>query len=80
MQPIEINDGLLKAARVGQFDLNTARVVLDIESVDSYKVFALEDPYRIVIDVSGESLRPRPRQIENIISKNDNASRRPVNC
>ena len=29
-------------------------MVLDIESVDSYKIFALEGPYRIVIDVSGE--------------------------
>jgi len=75
MQPIEINDGLLKAARVGQFDLNTARVVLDIESVDSYKVFALEDPYRIVIDVSGEKHEAlAENQIENILSKNDNAS------
>ena len=75
MQPIEINDGLLKAARVGQFDLNTARVVLDIESVDSYKVFALEDPYRIVIDVSGEKHEALAGdQIENILSKNDNAS------
>ena len=74
MQPIEINDGLLKAARVGQFDLNTARVVLDIESVDSYKVFALEDPYRIVIDVSGEKHEAQAGdQIENILSKNDNA-------
>lgn len=74
MQPIEINDGLLKAARVGQFDLNTARVVLDIESVDSYKVFALEDPYRIVIDVSGEKHEAQAAdQIENILSKNDNA-------
>ena len=74
MQPIEINDGLLKAARAGQYDLNTVRVVLDIESVDSYKIFALEDPYRIVIDVSGEKHEaPARDQIENIISKNDNA-------
>lgn len=73
MQPITINDGLLKAARAGQFDLNTVRVVLDIESIDSYRIFALEDPYRIVIDLSGEKREgDAGDQIGNIISKNDN--------
>jgi len=51
---IPINDGLLKAARAGQFDPGTVRVVLDIESIEDFKVFPLSDPYRIVIDVSGE--------------------------
>ncbi len=74
MQPISINDGLLKSARAGQFDLNTVRVVLDIESIDSYKIFALEDPYRIVIDVSGEKREgDTGDQIGQIISKSDKA-------
>jgi len=73
MQPISINDGLLKSARAGQFDLNTVRVVLDIESIDSYKIFVLEDPYRIVIDVSGEKREAVADQIGNIISKSDKA-------
>ena len=30
------------------------RVVLDIESIEDYSIFPLNDPYRIVIDVSGE--------------------------
>lgn len=71
-QPISINDGLLKMARAGQFDLNTVRVVLDIESIDSYKIFALEDPYRIIIDVAGEKRESEaPDQIGHIISKTD---------
>lgn len=51
---IPINDGLLKAARAGQYNKDTVRVVLDIESIEDYKIFALEEPYRIVIDVTGE--------------------------
>jgi N-acetylmuramoyl-L-alanine amidase len=70
MQPITINDGLLKMARAGQFDHNTVRVVLDIESIESYKIFALEDPYRIVIDVSGEK-RETTDHIGHIISQNE---------
>lgn len=74
MQPISINDGLLKMARAGQFNQNTVRVVLDIESIDHYKVFALEDPYRIIIDVSGEKTVSNGKageHIEDIISKNE---------
>ncbi|MFQ5735453.1 MAG: N-acetylmuramoyl-L-alanine amidase [Thermodesulfobacteriota bacterium] len=51
---IPINDGLLKKARVGQYKRDTVRVVLDIESIKDYKIFPLSNPYRIVIDVSGE--------------------------
>ncbi|MBE7414981.1 MAG: N-acetylmuramoyl-L-alanine amidase [Deltaproteobacteria bacterium] len=51
---IPINDGLLKAARAGQYDTDTVRVVLDIESIQDFKIFYLTDPYRIVIDVTGD--------------------------
>jgi N-acetylmuramoyl-L-alanine amidase len=51
---IPINDGLLKAARAGQFKSDTVRIVLDIESIEDYKIFALSDPFRIVIDVMGK--------------------------
>lgn len=72
IQQIAINDGLLKSARAGQFDLNTVRVVLDIDSIDSYKIFALEDPYRIVVDVSGEKHEAQAAdQIEHVITKTD---------
>jgi N-acetylmuramoyl-L-alanine amidase len=48
---IAIKDGLLQRARAGQYDKSTVRVVLDIESIESYKVFHLHDPFRIVVDV-----------------------------
>lgn len=50
---IPINDGLLKMARIGQFDKDTVRVVLDTESIEDYKVFPLNEPFKIVIDVTG---------------------------
>lgn len=55
---IPINDGLLKTARAGQFDASTVRVVLDIESIEDFKIFPLTEPYRIVIDVSGAKSAP----------------------
>jgi N-acetylmuramoyl-L-alanine amidase len=57
---IPIRDGLLRAARVGQYTLDTVRVVLDIQSIEGHKIFSLYDPYRIVIDVTGESKAQPP--------------------
>ena len=51
---VAINDGLLKAARIGQFKKDVVRVVLDLASVGRYTAFTLEDPFRLVIDVFGK--------------------------
>lgn len=53
--PIPIRDGLLKRVRGAQFDPMTVRVVLDTESVGSHKIFALDDPFRVVIDVTAST-------------------------
>jgi N-acetylmuramoyl-L-alanine amidase len=52
--PQTIQDGLLRRIRTGRPARDTVRVVLDLESFKEYKVFPLEDPHRIVIDVSGK--------------------------
>ncbi len=57
--PVPIEDGLLKQVRTGQFNDTTVRVVLDIESISDYKVFSLNDPFRVIIDVHGRK-RGRP--------------------
>jgi N-acetylmuramoyl-L-alanine amidase len=61
---ISINDDLLMDARAGQFKPDTVRVVVDIKSFKTYKIFSLMNPFRIVIDVWGEGdAKPQsPRQ------------------
>lgn len=49
---IQINDRLLRSVRFGQNLPDTVRVVLDIEQIDDYIIFALPAPHRIVIDVT----------------------------
>lgn len=56
---ITIGDGLLKAVRAGQYTKDTVRVVLDIETLEEYKVFPLTNPYRIVIDITGTGKAPK---------------------
>ena len=51
--PIKVMDGLLKEIRFGTHGENTTRVIIDIGNVNRYKIFALENPFRIVIDVKG---------------------------
>jgi len=52
-QPIPIQDGLLTKARAAQHSPGVVRVVLDMMSLSSYRVFPLKDPFRIIIDVDG---------------------------
>ncbi len=52
--PILIQDGLLRKVRAGQFEKDVVRVVLDIDSIEGYKMFSLSDPFRIVVDVAGQ--------------------------
>ncbi|MEF2231668.1 MAG: N-acetylmuramoyl-L-alanine amidase [Pseudodesulfovibrio sp.] len=46
-----VSDGILRSIRTGQYDKETTRVVLDFLSMQEYKIFPLNNPYRIVIDV-----------------------------
>jgi N-acetylmuramoyl-L-alanine amidase len=50
---INVNCSSINAVRVAQYDQRTVRVVLDIRKMDSYKVFRLAGPSRVVIDVFG---------------------------
>jgi N-acetylmuramoyl-L-alanine amidase len=55
---VPINDNLLIDARAGQYASNSVRVVVDIKSFETYKIFSLKNPFRIVIDVWGTVAKP----------------------
>jgi len=51
-----INSRSLKAVRIGQNTPNTVRIVFDLETSDyDFKVFSLEDPARLVIEISSKA-------------------------
>ncbi len=52
---VPINDDLLSDARAGQYRDDKVRVVVDIKSFKTYKIFSLKNPFRIVLDVWGIS-------------------------
>jgi N-acetylmuramoyl-L-alanine amidase len=56
--PVGVNNGLLRQVRAGRFSKDTVRVVIDLERPSTFRVFALPDPYRIIVDVDGEGEIP----------------------
>ena len=50
---IPIDDHLLMDARAAQHSADRVRVVVDIKTVKTHNVFALKNPFRIVIDIRG---------------------------
>ncbi|MGE4291038.1 MAG: N-acetylmuramoyl-L-alanine amidase [Desulfovibrio sp.] len=48
---VEISDGILRGYRVGQKDKDVTRVVLDLLDFQEHKVFHLNNPFRIIVDV-----------------------------
>lgn len=55
---IPIDDDLLSGARAGQFTKGSVRVVVDIKTFKTYKIFSLKDPFRIIMDMWGDSEKP----------------------
>jgi N-acetylmuramoyl-L-alanine amidase len=53
-QPISVQEGLLRQVRAAQFSPEVVRVVLDMNSVGSYRTSVLSDPYRLVVDIQGK--------------------------
>ena len=51
---IPIKDGLLQKIKSEQLDPNTVRIAFDIESISTYKIFSLNDPFRVIVDVHGQ--------------------------
>ena len=49
---IDVKDGILRQVRTGTPSNGATRVVLDFQSMQKYNVFVLDNPYRVVIDVT----------------------------
>lgn len=56
-QVYEVNGLFIKQIRIGENRPGVTRVVLDFDQISQHTVFALYDPYRIVIDTRGEGMR-----------------------
>jgi N-acetylmuramoyl-L-alanine amidase len=47
---LKFTDDIVREIRLGRHPQNTTRVVMDMASVDTYSVFTLYNPYRLVVD------------------------------
>ncbi|MBN2655103.1 MAG: AMIN domain-containing protein, partial [Nitrospirae bacterium] len=76
-----INDNLLRSVRLGQFNASTVRIVFDIaDPAYEYKVFMLEDPSRLVVDVLSKKqagAKPDERTAEPDAAKPEESKTQP---
>ncbi|NLI82074.1 MAG: hypothetical protein GX443_10370, partial [Deltaproteobacteria bacterium] len=47
-------DPFLKRVSASQLDGAQSRVILDVDSIDAYRIFSLSDPFRVIVDVRGK--------------------------
>ena len=66
---IPIHDDLLRDVRAGQYTKKSVRVVIDLKSFQSYKIFALKNPFRTVIDVWGQKSAEELKTVAPAIAK-----------
>ncbi|GBE12537.1 N-acetylmuramoyl-L-alanine amidase AmiC precursor [bacterium BMS3Bbin14] len=67
--PVPIRDGLLRRIRTSRFDATTVRVILDIQSISNYKIFSLNDPFRVIVDVHGRKKKVvRPKKMARVVA------------
>jgi N-acetylmuramoyl-L-alanine amidase len=59
-----VGDGFLQQIRVGQYQQDVARIVLDFQNISQYNVFFLPDPYRLVVDILGTKPDAAPARAE----------------
>src|ERR1700682_6508389 len=57
--------GFLKSVRVGQNQLDVVRVVLEVDHAKDYSVSLVPDPYRLIVDVYGNSTAAEDAAREN---------------
>lgn len=74
-QNINVDDDIVKGIRASQYDENTVRVVLDLKNLKNYKIFSLDNPIRIAVDVYGQEEDHPKSSINN--KKDDSQSAKP---
>jgi N-acetylmuramoyl-L-alanine amidase len=71
---LKFQDDLVREIRLGRHPQNTTRIVMDMNGVDSYSVFTLYNPFRLVIDFRRAAapaplvhLRPEGRALDGLM-------------
>lgn len=67
----QVKDGIVSQIRSSQLDPSQVRVVLDLTWAGEYQVFALENPYRVVIDVRKPTADDSPQLELDALSSSD---------
>jgi len=59
---VSVNNGTINSIRMAQYDSKTVRVVLEVNDIQKYSAFTLEDPNRLVIDIYNGKNKKRAKK------------------
>ena len=68
-----VEDGILKSVRIAQYSPDTVRLVFDVNKLNKYYSFMLEEPNRLVIDVYSKE-----RRVPTEVKKKGSREKSPV--
>ena len=57
---LKFDDDIVREIRLGRHPNNTTRVVMDMELIESYNVFTLSSPFRLIVDFKRAATVTRP--------------------
>ncbi|MGM0424032.1 MAG: N-acetylmuramoyl-L-alanine amidase [Thermodesulfobacteriota bacterium] len=60
---LDIQDGLVQQVRSARRKNGVSRVVLDIGKIEDYRVFSLQNPFRVVLDLHGTSQQKKQKSL-----------------
>jgi len=72
VEGVPVGDGLLREVRLGQNTLEKSRLVIDLERYEHHRLFTLQSPDRLVIDVYGS---PKPTTSGGATAKSTSKTR-----
>lgn len=80
--PVSVEDGLLRQIHSRRLDDDTVRIALELQSISDYKIFSLNDPFRVIVDVHGQqkilSASKTPPQLHEERLRESQTKNRPV--
>ncbi|WP_459892053.1 N-acetylmuramoyl-L-alanine amidase [Desulfothermus okinawensis] len=73
-EEIGLNKGFLTKVRFSQYRKNVVRLVLYIRNIKDFKVFTLQNPFRVVVDIYGKKNLENVKLVKDAVKKSTKVS------
>jgi N-acetylmuramoyl-L-alanine amidase len=75
---LQVENGMLRQLRMGQFSEDVVRVVLDMDGMRAHHAFMISQPSQLVVDILANGTQPKFTVTESVAVKPESAAQRAV--